>query len=136
MGKRLSILVILIGLGTLAGCSRQDTECLGSIGRKIMDRAGKATVTYRDKLDGLKNLRGNSDNLQERVALRLRWEKVLADTPIDVVVNGKEIELNGTVKNAEQRARATEIAEATAGVEHVSNNLNLAESPPSEKKDD
>ncbi len=54
MGKWRSIFALLVclgvaGLGT--GCSRQDTELLGSIGHKLLDRAGAATANYREKID-------------------------------------------------------------------------------------
>ena len=114
-----------------AGCSRQDTECLGSIGRKVMDRAGAATASCRENIDGLKGSCA-ADSLQDKVAMRLRWEKVLANTPIEVVVNGNEIELKGTVKTAEQRSRAVELAESTTGVLRVLISLSVAE----EKKDE
>jgi hypothetical protein len=130
MDKRRSSLALflLVSLGALAGgCSRQDTECLSSIGRKIGDRASAATASCREKLDGLKNLGAAGTSLQERVTLRLRWEKVLADTSIEVVVTGKDIELKGTVPNAEQRTRAAELAESTAGVERVLVSLTIAE---------
>ena len=135
MGKRRSSPAFLLFLGLAAlggGCSRQDRECLSGIGRKIMERASTATASCREKLDGLKSSRAGSDNLQDRVILRLRWEKVLADTAIQVVASGKDIELKGSVKNAEQRARATELAEATAGVDRVQVSLTVGE----EKKDE
>jgi hypothetical protein len=121
MGDRRYVLSFwFAALGTLcAGCGRQDTECLGSIGRKLTDRALAATARFREKIDSVKWFRGGSDNIQERVSLRLRWEKLLADTNIEVVATGKEIELKGNVKTAEQRTRAIELAEATAGVERV-----------------
>jgi osmotically-inducible protein OsmY len=134
MGKRKSSLILLLflGLASLGGCSRQDRECLSGIGRKLIERAGSATASYREKLDGLKSSRDGDDNLQDRVSLRLRWEKVLADTAIQVVASGNEIELKGTVKNIEQRARATELAESTAGVDRVLVSLTVGE----EKKDE
>jgi hypothetical protein len=139
MGKKRSplALLLLLGLGLLGGgCNRHDTERLSSIGRKIMDRASTATAGFREKLDGLKGSRGG-DSIQDKVTLRLRWEKVLADTPIEVVVSGQEIELKGTVKTAEQRTRAVELAEATVGVERVLVSLSVAEVPaPTEKKDE
>jgi osmotically-inducible protein OsmY len=135
MGKRRSSLALLLFLGIAAlegGCSRQDRECLSGIGRKLMERAGSATAGYREKLDGLKSSRSGTDSLQDKVNLRLRWEKVLADAAIEVVASGNEIELKGIVKNAEQRARATELAESTAGVDRVLVSLTVGE----EKKEE
>ena len=80
-----------------------------------IDEAAEAMRKAEQDLKGilaLKGLRGVTDNLHDRVLLRLRWDKILADTPIEVAVTGREVELKGTVKNAEQRARATELAES------------------------
>jgi hypothetical protein len=35
----------------VVGCSRQDTECLGRIGRKLLDRAQAASEEIGGKLD-------------------------------------------------------------------------------------
>jgi osmotically-inducible protein OsmY len=133
MGKRqLLSLLALLSLGAFVGCGRRDTECLSSIGRKVMDRAGSATASVRERLDGWRSQGGS---LHEKVSHRLRWEKVLADVPIEVVVSGKEIELKGTVKTAEQRTRAVELAESTVGVERVLVSLTTEATPPMEKKE-
>jgi hypothetical protein len=131
MGKRRPqlIYVLLAGLATLAGCNRQDTECLGRIGRKLVDRAGTATTGMRDRLSSLKSVAAGAAGLHDKVTWRLRWDKALAETSIDVVVTGKEIELQGTVKTAEQRNRATELAETTAGVERVLVSVKIGEPP-------
>jgi osmotically-inducible protein OsmY len=139
MGKRHFPLawLLFLGVGALEGCSRQDTECLSSIGRKILERASATSAGCRDRLEGLKSSRIDTNNLQDRVTLRLRWEKVLADTPIEVVVTGQEIELKGTVKTVEQRTRAVELAESTSGVDRVLVSLTMGEPPsPMEKKDE
>jgi len=121
--------LVALGLCAQAGCNRGDTDALARIGRKLADRTGGATAGLRDKLQGLKSATGPGDGLQERVNYRLRWEKVLADATIEVAVSGKEIELKGSVKNAEQRTRAVELAESTAGVERVLVSLTVAEAP-------
>jgi hypothetical protein len=134
MGNRRAALVLLLAVGTGAvsgGCSRQDTESLAGIGRKLADRAAVATASCRARFDGL-NTGAAGNSIQDKVTRRLRWEKVLADIPIEVTATGDEIELKGTVKNAEQRTRATELAEATVGVTRVLVSLTVTE----EKKDE
>jgi len=136
MDKRRASLGLFLFLGINAfgggGCTRQDTESLSNIGRKIMERASAATAPYRQKLVDFKSANASLDSIQDRVTCRLRWEKVLADTPIEVVASGAEIELKGTVKSLEQRTRAVEIAESTMGVERVLNSLTVSE----EKKEE
>ncbi len=128
MGKTRATMALVLFLGLGGACNRQDTECLGSIGRKVMVRAGTATAPFREKIDSLKIARPVLDTLQEKVSARFRWEKVLADLTLEVVVTGNEIELKGIVKTAEQRSRAVELAESTTGVERVLVNLTLADS--------
>jgi osmotically-inducible protein OsmY len=103
---------------------------LGGIGRKLLERASAVSANARQPLDALNVARG--DNLAERVRLRLRWEKVLAEAQIEIIANGKEIELKGNVKNMEQRRRAVELAESTTGVERVLISLTIGD----EKRDD
>jgi hypothetical protein len=122
----------LTGLIALAGCNRQDTESLASIGRKILDRTASATATCRERLGGLNVSRGGAEDVQERVKSRLRWEKMLANTPIEVVVSGEEIELKGIVATAEQRSRAVELAESTTGVQRVLVSLIIGEEKKAE----
>lgn len=133
MGKGrspLGMVLLLAPIILATGCNRHDTESLSRIGRKIVDRASAAGSGVREKLDVLKVARGGLGSLQERVAVRLRWEKMLADMALEVVVSGTEIELKGTVKTAEQRARAVELAEATVGVERVLVSLTVAADSP------
>jgi len=48
LGK--STVVRRMALG-LAGCNRQDTDCLARLGRKLLDRTQEATQEIRDRLD-------------------------------------------------------------------------------------
>jgi hypothetical protein len=118
-----SLFLCSLGL-SLGGCNRQDTECLARLGRKLLDRAQHAQEEIGGKLDlGWKT----ELSLQERVSQRLRFEKLLADTRIDVKASETEVELRGTVSTPEQRQRALDVAEATLGVEKVTDSLQLKE---------
>ncbi len=66
-------------------------------------------------------LRGgwNEDALDARVSQRLRWDKSLADSPIQVNVSANVVKLTGNVTDLAQRRRAVELAESTVGVEKV-----------------
>jgi osmotically-inducible protein OsmY len=106
-----------------AGCSRQDTECLARIGRKLADKAhaaadvvGKADVGWK-----------RADlTVTERVSQRLRTEKLLEGITIDVR-GDTEVELRGAVQTAQQRQRALDLAESTTGVEKVTDSLQISE---------
>ena len=109
---------LLWTLTLLAGCNRQDTEALTRIGKKL---ASRTEVVGSD----LKILAASSwqveqePGLASRVAARLRWDKQLADTPIEVQATDTTVELRGKVRGLEQRRRAVMLAESTAGVEGV-----------------
>ena len=119
--KTLSLgsLVSLAALGS--GCNISDTEALATIGRKIGERAHAATEQVQQKLSGLP---GNT-SLQGRVQFRLRSDKLLADTTIDVQVKDQIVELRGIVAAAEQARRAVDLAESTLGVASVVNSLQI-----------
>jgi osmotically-inducible protein OsmY len=117
-------------LGSLAltglGCSKGDTERLAGVGRKITE---VLEVTTNDRLDtGWQSFRANmkESGLNARVSTRLRWDKLLADTPIDVDASGGIVTLSGSVSNLDQRRRAVALAESTLGVEKV---VDLIEMP-------
>lgn len=127
MGKRLSAISIAILLCLLPafGCSRQDSEGLARIARKLAARVGDVTGEVKGTLgNGLLNL---ELGLEARVAARLRWDKSLAEAVITVTAQGNDIELKGTIKDQSQRQRAVELAESTSGVEKVSEQLQIAD---------
>ena len=107
-----------------AGCNRQDVDGLGRLGRKVLDRTQVALSPLRDGFDH--TLRGvGSAGLKARVQQRLQTDKALLEAKVDVVVTENEVELKGTVKREEQRRRAVELAEATIGVERVTDHLQV-----------
>jgi osmotically-inducible protein OsmY len=61
--------------------------------------------------------------LQEKIQDRLRWENTLTDVTVEVLVVNKEVELKGTVKTAQQRQRAIELAETVVGVDKVTDSI-------------
>jgi len=115
---------LLVGL--LAGCSRQDTECLGNLGRRMLAKTDGLSAGIKASWKG----HYPGPGLGSRVQHRLRWDKLLADTSIDVQSQGNEVELRGTVSNADQKRRAVELAETTAGVDKVNDGLQLVEGLP------
>ena len=120
--------VWLLGLAALtAGCSRQDTERLGRIGKHLAARAETVTADCRAGLGSSWNGVGEGAGLEARVGARLRWDRGLAGLPLQVHAAGGTVELKGTVRDLAQRRRAVELAESTSGVEKVNDQLQIAE---------
>jgi hypothetical protein len=114
-------LAALLGLTLVAGCSQQDTDAMTGIGKKLAALAGDLKANLGSGWQGVYNGMG----LEARVAARLHWDKSLAEATIHVKAAGAEIELKGTVHNQDQRRRALDLAETTAGVERVTDSLEL-----------
>src|SRR5437868_13243247 len=106
---------------TAVGCNRQDTECLSRIGKKVAAHASRRSADAGSKFDF--NWSKKEPTLQDKVQDRLRWENTLADVTFEVIVKDKEVELKGTVKTPEQRQRAVELADTTAGVTKVTDSI-------------
>jgi hypothetical protein len=114
---------MLVALAALAGgCAKQDKERLAVVGSRLTARADGWTSDSRAKLTrGWQALRTNWEelSLDARVTARLRWDKTLAEAPIQIETNGTVVRLKGGVRDAAQRRRAVELASTTVGVERV-----------------
>jgi hypothetical protein len=114
---------LLLGGAVLAvGCKQEDADRLARVGQKVTTKL--QTVTLDTDHTVLKEWQAvchgwDETTLAGRVAARLRWDKKLADTPIQVSAKGNEVELKGTLREESQRQRAVELATLTAGVEKV-----------------
>jgi osmotically-inducible protein OsmY len=115
----------------LAGCDGQDADRLAKIGRKVVDRLQAQTSSDPGRLpDSLQSIRGGLGEfaLDAKVSARLRWDKDLEGTPIQVAaVGGGVVKLTGAVHSLEARQRAVHLARTTAGVKDVVDELT---SPP------
>ncbi len=120
----------LIGAAALvAGCSKQDTEGLGRVGRKTAARCEVVTAGVQQTVQrGCAGIWSawESAALETRVSARLRWEKSLSEVAVEVRATGKTVELRGRVRDEQQKQRAAEVAAATLGVEKVENLLTVA----------
>jgi hypothetical protein len=132
MRSRIPLLAAALVLTTTVGCVKQDTEILSRVGKRALDQGRDATAGLRTRLasyipaaTGAPGAPGGSapiDSLEERVSQRLRTDKALQGIKLDVFAHGGEIELKGNLTTDEQKRRAAELAEATAGVEKVTDN--------------
>jgi hypothetical protein len=119
--------ILLAFLSLSVGCNRQDTDCLSRIGRKIATHAKNNAGDIGSKLDVSWAGAKKEPSLQEKVQDRLRFENTLTDVTLEVLVKEKEVELKGTVKTAQQRLRAIELAETLAGVDRVTDSIMVKE---------
>lgn len=113
-------------LAMAAGCQGEDADKLAKVGRTLR---GKLQGAGGGKLSTeLQAVRANLDasTLDARIAARIRWDKTLQDSKIDVRMNGTEVELHGTVADASQRQRALDLARATAGATTVTDKMEIA----------
>jgi hypothetical protein len=109
-----------------AGCNSEDTDRMARLGHKLLAKAESLGPEADGRLNrGWQAMRSGLDGmpLDARVTSRLHWDKSLAETDIQVRVEGGLVELKGTVRDAAQRQRAVELAEATVGVEKVTDSL-------------
>lgn len=118
---------VVLGLAVLgAGCDGQDVDRLSRVGKRVAEKAS-AWTAEQELPARWRALRSGGEELplEARVQARLRWDKGLADSLIEVHAAGPAVELRGQVQDEEQRQRAIELAESTAGVENVTDQLTL-----------
>jgi hypothetical protein len=121
---------LMLGLALLAGgCSSGDTERLGRIGQKLASRGESITGDAGAKLTrGMQMARDGLDepSLETKVKSRLRWDNIVGEAKIEVLAKGNDVELKGSVRDEDQRHRAMDVAQTTAGVEKVTDSLEIA----------
>jgi osmotically-inducible protein OsmY len=121
--------LVFVLITLTAGCKQEDAERMVRVGRKVTAQVEALTA---DQDGGFhKGWQAICNGWQEttlagRVAARLRWDKKLADAQIQVSATGKVVELKGTVRDLDQRRRAVDLAEATTGVDKVTDALEVA----------
>jgi osmotically-inducible protein OsmY len=121
-GRWLACLALL-----LAGCDGQDADRLAKIGRKVVDRLQAQTSNDPGRVpDSLQSIRGGLGEfaLDAKVSARLRWDKELEGTAIQVAALGNgTVRLTGTVPTFEAHQRAVQLAQHTSGVSKVQDEL-------------
>ncbi len=131
MGKRGRMALALAVV--VCGCS-QDADGLARVCQKTAAKFDGVTENLRGKLqNGWGAVRGSlpESGLDSRVALRLHWDQDLEGANITVAPAGAGVvRLTGNVTNLEQRRRAVALAQSTAGVEKVLDELRVGEGEP------
>src|SRR3954468_6743072 len=112
--------VLVLGVVVLVGCSREDGERLGRVGRLAGEKVRDAAPA-RTPLDDL----NPEATAAGRVRVRLRTDASLADQQIQVADGADGIHLRGRVATREQGDWAAELARGTTGVSAVVNELTV-----------
>jgi osmotically-inducible protein OsmY len=123
-----------------AGCEKQDPDHLANLARKVATRAeplvGSVDAEWVQRFRSPQpapppvSVPVAEPDVEARVTARLRWEKALAGSSIQVVATESGVELKGNVLNAAQKKRAVELAEATTGVDRVTESLEVDDQSP------
>ena len=132
MGKKIlgGLLVLAIVGGAVAGSNPADPDILARLGATV---AGKVTAALpnRSQLAGPVTAFKVGDRLpvEEQVRLRIRTDKSMAGTEVEVLRGGAtgEVRLRGLVATPALQLRAAIIASETLGVDKVFNELAVPE---------
>jgi osmotically-inducible protein OsmY len=112
-----------------AGCSREDTDRLGRVGRLTAAKLDAAAGGARGRLlSGWQAVRGSLGDTtpESRVWLRLSWDKMLAGSHVRVTAAAPGVvRLEGSVVTFDQQSRAVGLAHTTEGVEEVIDALSV-----------
>jgi len=121
MRSLIAIAVVAISFGSLpSNGSAQTGEQIGEFIDRGLERVRHTWGEIRHSIDEL--------GVQGRVYGRLRWDKALAETRIDITVEDQEVVvLSGLVKDEETRQKAIKLAEDTVGVAEVIDRLQIDE---------
>src|SRR5262245_47089082 len=133
MAKRHVGWVLLALLFGGLGCNRQDSQKLANVGRKVGEKAEALTGGTSGRLaSGWQALRADMDKmaLDARISARIRWDKSLEGTKIQVFYHDGQIELKGQVKSFDQRQRAVQLANSTVGADNVVDSLEVTPEMP------
>ncbi len=107
----------------ITGCGRSDGDRLARIGRMVTGKV-QSLVPNRTPFNGPLAVPGG-DRIDVRVKSRLKADKYLATFAIEVIAEGNNIRLQGSVSEEPLKRRAVELAESTTGVEQVIDELKI-----------
>ncbi len=102
---------------------------LHKIGQMTASKVQTASGGSRSRLASTYNsIRGSllETSLDSRVAVRLAWDRILGESPINVqMVSPGVVRLTGQVREPSQRQRAYDLAQSTVGVTQVLNEIGV-----------
>jgi hypothetical protein len=108
---------------TVCGCGKEDADRLSRIAARTGERLDQVCGGSRGKMsDSWSAARGcwTDAALDGRVATRLRWDKTLTNTSIDVKTAAPGVvRLRGKVADQATHEHVLDVAAATTGVEKI-----------------
>lgn len=124
------LLFVLVLAGTLALSKADDLDILARAGRKARAQVTAVMPEGRKLAGPLAAFRaGDALPVEERVRVRIQTDKAMigADVTVIATATAGEVRLRGTVASGGQKLRAIELANATNGVETVTEELAVPE---------
>jgi len=126
MRKSIAVVAFISVIGgALAGSNRTDADILTRVGRTTAAKV-KAVMPDTSALAGPLVALAPPDLMPvaDRVRVRIKTDKLMdgATVGASATADGK-VTLTGEVKSADQRLRAVELAQSTAGVTSVENKI-------------
>lgn len=106
----------------LAGCSRQDVDKVGAMGKVVGEKV-RSAAPQNLPVDELKP----DASPAQRVRQRISSDVFLSNLSIDVASEGDGLHLRGTVPSREHADRAVQLARDTVGVKNVVDELIVKE---------
>jgi osmotically-inducible protein OsmY len=130
--KRAAAAVAFFGVlaATIVLSKRGDLDILLRVGKKAAEKVQSGLPDARKATGPLAAFRaGDALPVEERVRVRIQTDKQMAGAEVTVVSTSTagEVRLRGVVQTGNQRQRAIELAEGTAGVDKVLEELAVPE---------
>lgn len=132
--KRAAAVIIAFSVlaGTVALSKPTDFDILLRVGKKTAEKVQSGLPDARKAAGPLAVFRaGDALPVEERVRVRIQTDKKMtgADVTVMPTATTGEVRLRGVVQTGSQKQRAIELAEGTAGVDKVLEELAVPEKP-------
>lgn len=126
MSPRLPLL--LAACLSLAGCKARDGDLLMEAARRLGDKFAACGGATPCEITARFRAAAGGASLGARVENRIRWDRYLKDSDIEVHLTGTGVvTLRGEAPDRALKQRAVELARTTVGVERVVDELGLPE---------
>ena len=122
-----AVFVAIVG-GSLAMSKQSDAEVLTRVGRSAAEQVAAALPERTAVAGPLAQVQvGDLTAVDDRVRLRLKTDVALQGAQLAVTADQGAVRLSGRVETAAQRERAVHLAQTTAGVTRVEQEIAVPE---------